>query len=320
MNRLIKTIDCQYIQPGFAASFLVHEGGEAYFVETNTMHAVPLLLEAMRDEGIQRDGVRWIAVTHVHLDHAGGAFALLDECPKATILAHLRAAKHLINPDKLLTSAKKVYGEEAFDRLYGDIQPVPADRVRILDDGEEILFQGSKLKCIYTRGHANHHFCLFDPILGGIFTGDSFGLAYPGLQRNGLFIFPSTSPTDFDPTAARETLDMILSCGANRAFLTHFGELRDLSAAREQLLEHLKFSENLYGEAKSGKEDFEVLRNRFEAELKNNFAELAKRAGLTLTSEDWQMVETDLRLNADGIAFAGIKARPEQPAWQIWLI
>ncbi|MGD0842834.1 MAG: MBL fold metallo-hydrolase [Geobacteraceae bacterium] len=312
MNRRIRTIDCQYIQPGFAASFLVHEEGEAYFVETNTFHAVPLLLGALKDEGIKCEGVRWIAVTHVHLDHAGGTFALLEACPEAMVVAHPRAAKHLIDPGKLVASAKRVYGEEEFERLYGDIQPVPADRVRILEDGEELPFHGSKLNCIFTRGHANHHFCLLDPVLEGIFTGDSFGLAYPGLQRNGLFIFPSTSPTDFDPTAAKETLDMILFSGANRAFLTHFGELRDLSTAREQLFEHLNFSESLYGEARGGKEEFEVLRSRFEGELRKNFAELASRVGLRLTSEDWRMVETDLRLNADGIAFAGIKARPEQ--------
>lgn len=312
MNRRIRTIDCHYIHPGFAASFLVHEEGEAYFVETNTLHAVPLLLKALNEEGIEREGVRWIAVTHVHLDHAGGAFALLEACPEAMILAHPRAAKHLIDPTKLVASAKKVYGEEAFARLYGDIQPVPANRILIVQDGEELPFHGSKLHCIYTRGHANHHFCLFDPVLAGIFTGDSFGLSYPVLQRNGLFIFPSTSPTDFDPTAAKETLDLILASGANRAFLTHFGELRDMNAAGAQLLEHLNFSECLYDEAKSGKEEFEVLRIRFVAELRNNFTNLASRAGLTLTPEDWRMVETDLRLNADGIAFAGIKARPEQ--------
>jgi glyoxylase-like metal-dependent hydrolase (beta-lactamase superfamily II) len=312
MERRIRTIDCHYIQPGFAASFLVHEEGEAYFVETNTFHAVHLMLKALGEEGIEREGVRWIAITHVHLDHAGGAFALLDACPEAMVVAHPRAAKHLIDPGKLVASAKIVYGEEAFERLYGDIQPVPADRVRILEDGEELPFHGSKLHCIYTRGHANHHFCLLDPVLDGIFTGDSFGLAYPDLQRNGLFVFPSTSPTDFDPTTAKETLDLILASGAKRAFLTHFGELRDLSAAREQLLEHLNLSERLYGEAKSGKEEFDVLRGRFEAELRKNFAKLASRAGLRLTSEDWRMVETDLRLNADGIAFAGIKARPEE--------
>ncbi|HTP65704.1 MAG TPA: MBL fold metallo-hydrolase, partial [Geobacteraceae bacterium] len=158
MNRTIRTIDCQYVRPGFAASFLVHEEGEAYFVETNTSHALPYILEALRKERIACSGVKWIAVTHVHLDHAGGVSALLDACPEATVLAHPRAARHLIDPAKLVASAKVVYGEELFARLYGDVLPVPAERVRTVEDGEEIPFSGSKLRCIHTRGHANHHF------------------------------------------------------------------------------------------------------------------------------------------------------------------
>jgi glyoxylase-like metal-dependent hydrolase (beta-lactamase superfamily II) len=309
MIRKIRTIDCHYIQAGVAASFLVHEGGEGYFVEANTYHAVPHLIKALDEEGVGRDRIRWIAVTHVHLDHAGGASALLDECPEALVLAHPRAARHLVDPEKLVTSAKKVYGERVFGELYGDIRPISADRVRIVEDGEEIPFHGGTLRCIYTRGHANHHFCLVDPLLDGIFTGDSFGLAYPALQRNGLFIFPSTSPTDFDPDAALETLDIILNSGVRRVFLTHFGELMAPDSARKQLGEFLDFSGMLYREARKGTEGFDALRNRFEEDLRRFFDKMAARTGLTLTSSDWELLATDLRLNADGIAFAGIRAR-----------
>jgi glyoxylase-like metal-dependent hydrolase (beta-lactamase superfamily II) len=313
MTRQIRTIDCHYIRPGIAASFLVHEDGEGYFVEANTCHALPHLLKALEEEGVGRDKVRWIAVTHAHLDHAGGAFALLDACPQAKVLAHPRAARHLIDPDKLVSSAKKVYGERAFAELYGDIRPIPAERVRIVEDGEEIPFKGGSLRCIYTRGHANHHFCLVDPVLDGIFTGDSFGLAYPVLQRNGLFIFPSSSPTDFDPGAALETLDKIGNAGVLRVFLTHFGELKETDAARSQLREILELSGILYREANDGTEGFETLASRFEAELKRIFAEVAARTGLLLTDDDWELLATDLRLNAEGIAFAGIRARGEKP-------
>ncbi len=313
MQRTIRTIDCHYIRPRFAASFLVHEGGEAYFVEANTAHALPYLLGALRAEGIDRKQVKWIAVTHVHLDHAGGVAALLDACPEAVVLAHPRAVKHLVDPGKLIASAQFVYGEELFAELYGDVLPVPEERIRAVEDGEEIPFRGSNLRCIHTRGHANHHFCLIDPVLDGIFTGDSFGLAYPALQRKGLFIFPSSSPTDFDPQAALDTVERIVTSGVKRAFLTHFGEVRDLHTARMQLDEQLLFAGRLYGEAVAGNEEFETLRVRFAAALRENFALMAANAGLNLTDEDLRMMETDLRLNADGIAFAGIRAREESP-------
>jgi glyoxylase-like metal-dependent hydrolase (beta-lactamase superfamily II) len=309
MDRQIRTIDCHYIRTGIAASFLVHEDGEGYFVEANTCHALPHLLHALEEEGVGRDKVKWIAVTHAHLDHAGGAFALLDACPAAKVLAHPRAARHLIDPEKLLSSAKKVYGERAFAELYGDIRPIPAERVRIVADGDEIPFRGGTLRCIHTRGHANHHFCLVDPVLDGIFSGDSFGLAYPALQRNGLFIFPSSSPTDFDPDAALETLDRIVDSGVRRVFLTHFGELKEMAAARGQLREFLEFSAKLYGEAVGGTEGFEALASRFEGDLRIIFENVAARAGLILTGGDWDLLATDLRLNAEGIAFAGIRAR-----------
>ena len=311
MNRHIRTIDCHYIREGIAASFLVHEDGEGYFVEANTFHAVPRLLKALEEEGIACAKVRWIAVTHVHLDHAGGAFALLEACPEAVVLAHPRAARHLIDPEKLVSSAKKVYGEKVFSELYGEIRPIPADRVRIVEDGEEISFRGSRLRCIHTRGHANHHFCLVDPVLDGIFTGDSFGLAYPALQRRGLFIFPSSSPTDFDPQAAKESLETIVNSGAKRVFLTHFGELTDPKAASLQLGEFLDFSAKLYDEAREGIEGFEALRARLEGELREFFSEMAARIGLSLTRDDWNLLATDLRLNADGIAFAGVRSRLE---------
>jgi glyoxylase-like metal-dependent hydrolase (beta-lactamase superfamily II) len=181
-----------------------------------------------------------------------------------------------------------------------------------VENGEEIPFHGSTLRCIHTRGHANHHFCLVDPVLKGIFTGDSFGLAYPALQRNGLFIFPSSSPTDFDPEAALETLETVIKSGAERVFLTHFGELTDLSTASGQLGEFLELSSRLYHEARSCDEGFEVLSKRFEGVLRELFAKVAGRVGLSLTWEDWDLLATDLRLNADGIAFAGIRAREEK--------
>ena len=215
----IRTIDCDYMRrEGFAAAYLMREGERAAFVETNTNHALPKLLSALEAEGLDPEAVEYVIITHVHLDHAGGASALMQACPNATLLAHPRAAPHVIDPAKLVKSAKAVYGEREFSEMYGDIRPVPEARVRSMADGETLAFGERTLTFLHTRGHANHHFCVLDTGSNGIFTGDSFGLVYPGLQQGGLFAIPSTSPTDFDAAAAKQSLDRILDTGAIAPF------------------------------------------------------------------------------------------------------
>src|SRR5689334_19071829 len=122
------TIDCQYLYPEFAAAYLVIEGQEALFIENNTAHATPLLIQALKKEGLELNQVKYLIVTHIHLDHSGGSYSLLNACPNATLLAHPRAAPHLIDPSKLIKSAKKVYGEAAFEELYGEVKPIAAER------------------------------------------------------------------------------------------------------------------------------------------------------------------------------------------------
>src|SRR5690606_13064670 len=205
--RDVRTIDSGYMgQRGVAAAFLVHDAGEAAFVETSTALAAPRMLRALEEEGLRPEQVRYVVITHVHLDHAGGASALMRACPEATLLAHPRAARHAIDPSRLVASATAVYGEARFRELYGAIEPIPAQRVRAVDDGEVLPLGRRELSFLHTRGHANHHFVVHDRAAGGVFTGDAFGIGYPALQTDGRFVFPSTSPTDFDPVAARESL------------------------------------------------------------------------------------------------------------------
>src|SRR5262245_32932848 len=117
--RSVVTIDCDYIRPRFAAAYLRVAGDEAAFVETDTAHAAPKLLAALAEQGLSPEAVRWVIVTHVHLDHAGGAGAVMRACPNATLLAHPRAARHLVDPSKLTASAIQVYGDARFRDLYG---------------------------------------------------------------------------------------------------------------------------------------------------------------------------------------------------------
>lgn len=313
-RRRVVTIDCEYLRPRFAAAYLLVDdsadsGPEAAFVDNNTAHSVPLLLKALHAEGLSPEQVRYIIITHVHLDHAGGTSELMKACPRATLLAHPRAARHMIDPSKLVASARRVYGEDAFTRLYGAISPVPETRVRTVEDEERIPFAGGPpLRFFHTRGHANHHFCIDDPATHSVFTGDSFGLAYPVLQRNGLFIFPSTSPTDFHHDEAVKSLERIVATGARQALLTHYGAVTDLTMAARQLREHLAFSQRTLEEASrtglTGAELDSFCMDRH----RSFFREFARSKGLDLSEEDWDLLKLDLELNAQGVAYAATRA------------
>ena len=296
----VLTLDCGYLQPQFAAAFLLVENGRATFIENNTAHSVPILLQALKSNGLAPSDVDFIIITHVHLDHAGGTSALLEACPKATVLAHPRAAPHLIDPVKLIGSAEKVYGKDRFKELYGEIKPIESTRIRVMEDGEILSWGSRKLTFIYTRGHANHHFCVLDSGSESVFTGDSFGLAYPALQKEGLFIFPSTSPTDYEPTEARNTVKKIAGLGVKRAYLTHFGEVSDIEAAASQLLLHLEASEGVL---------LEAVNSPLEADDLSRFCLGKLREYYSQYGQNSPLLDLDLELNGAGIAHTAQKNR-----------
>lgn len=307
MESRLLTIDSGYVKPGFAACYLRVQGDEAAFVETNTSHAVPKLLDALREAGLAPEQVRWIVVTHVHLDHAGGAASLLAHCPNATIVAHPRAARHLVDPSRLVSSARAVYGDEVFEKLYGAIPPAPAERVRAVEDEEVLELGGAPLRFLHVRGHANHHFAVHDPERETVYTGDAFGLAYPYLQRAGRFVFASTSPTDFDGPEAKKSVDRILGLGTKTACLTHFGELDELETMGAQLHDWLDFSQALF--ERIGELPPEKREEVAYAALTEKMENAAKARGLTLSAEDWDLLSLDMRLNAQGLAFAAGRRR-----------
>lgn len=305
-SRLV-TLDCDYVQPQLAASYLRVQDGEAAFLETGTSRNAAKLLDALAAEGLSRDDVRYVIVTHVHLDHAGGASALMNALPRATLLAHPRAARHLIDPSKLVASARTVYGAERFDALYGAIDPIEASRVRALDDGAEVPFGSASLRVVHTRGHANHHFVVVDPAASAVYTGDTFGLAYPRLQRAGRFAFPSTSPTDFDAAEARSSIERVRTMGMTRACLTHFGEVTDLDVVAAQLTRWIDLSEALMNDAvKLTPAEAE---GWIRARLLDAVDEAVSAIGLSLDAGDRALLDFDLDLNAQGLAYAASKKR-----------
>ncbi|MEM1414015.1 MAG: MBL fold metallo-hydrolase [Myxococcota bacterium] len=310
-TRAVHTIDTHYAgEDRHTAAYLVVDGERAAFVETNTNAAVPRLLETLAAAGRAPEDVDYVIITHIHLDHAGGAGALLQQCPNATLLAHPRAAKHAIDPAKIIKGASAVYGAEAFAELYGTIVPAPAERVRAMEDGETLAWQGGTWTFLHTRGHANHHFCIHDDRADCIFTGDSFGLVYPDLQREGEapFAVASTTPTDFDPVAARATLERLLAVGAGTVYPTHFDGWTDLEGIARTVDAQLVRYGALLDAADASGDEGEALDARCAEGAKAIFRDLLGEHGLD-EPRTWELLRLDVELNGQGVAAAVRKAR-----------
>lgn len=297
------TIDTEYADlKQVASAYLIEEEGHGIVVETNTTHAIPKILSVMDNQNVSPSNLDYIIVTHVHLDHAGGAWALLESCPNAVLLAHPKTAKHLIDPSLLIKSATAVYGKENFQKLYGEIKPIPKERVRVMEDGEFLDWKGHSFEFIYTKGHANHHFCIYDKKLNGVFTGDSFGISYPHLENGKSFIFPTTTPTDFDAKEAIHSIDLILGTGASVCYLTHFGVIQNLKQCAEDLKIGLHLCQNAILELKQVPKEnrLSFMGKQVELMIKN----LANRNAVILTEKDWSLLRLDVNLNAQGLVYA----------------
>lgn len=305
------TIDCQYQYPRFAGAFLKTCGHSSVFIENNTSRAVKVLLDNLNRTGGNLEKVEWIIVTHAHLDHAGGTSKLLKSCPNAKVVAHPKTAKTLIDPSRLIEGAKRVYGELEFSRLYGEIFPVPEDRVWVVKDGEKLKWRGGTLQFLYTLGHASHHLCVWEEETKSVFTGDAFGVCYPAILGKHIFHFPSTSPVDFDYDEACKSIDRILETGAETAYLTHFGAVTELQTRARELKTHLEFHQSLIETAKAQKVPDEEVLKLFESRVDAYFEKCLRDRGIEKTEEVWELLKLDRKLNAAGLAHRLLKDRKQ---------
>jgi len=305
----VVTIDCNYIAPQYAAAYLIIEGDRAAFVDNNTVFAVPLLMAALEAHSLRPEQVDYAIVTHIHLDHAGGTSALLERCPNAIAVVHPRGARHLVDPSRLVASAAAFYGEETFRKRYGTIGPADADRVRAVEDGERLDLAGRTFTFLHTLGHARHHMCIHDSGANAVFTGDSFGLAFPVMQGGVKpFLMASSAPTDFDPVEARKSVERILNTGAERAYLTHFGGVEPVDKAAEQVLRSIDSMERIMNEAAAANLTGDELTAFCEEAVRKTFVDHATDCGVDLTDEAWRILEYEVFLNSRGIAHAVSKS------------
>jgi glyoxylase-like metal-dependent hydrolase (beta-lactamase superfamily II) len=232
----ITAVDTEYIRPGLAAAHIIQHGGAAAFVDVGTNYSVPHLLAALQELHISPEAVAYVFITHVHLDHAGGAGLLLRSLPAAQVVAHPRGAPHLIDPAKLIAASKAVYGEDRYRQLYGDLVPIDAGRVITTADQQQLALQGRPFQVLHTPGHALHHYCLVDLEHHNLFTGDTLGLSYREMDTaQGAFGVPTTTPTQFDPDQLIASIDRLMATDPRAAYLMHYSRVTDLPAIAASL-------------------------------------------------------------------------------------
>jgi glyoxylase-like metal-dependent hydrolase (beta-lactamase superfamily II) len=237
----VSCIDIMLKRPGLASCYLIQQGAKAGFIDTGTANSVPQLLDVVKRKRIRQDDVLYIMPTHAHLDHAGGAGQLMQSFPKAKLLVHPRGARHMIDTSKLQAGSETVYGAENFSEMFGELLAVDPARVIEVHDRFTLDFNGRVLQFLDTPGHARHHYCIYDAQSKGVFTGDTFGASYPELN-NGIrrFIFPPTTPVQFDPPVWKQTIEKLMSLEPQRVYVTHFGMYtnpEELSLALQQSID-----------------------------------------------------------------------------------
>ena len=304
----IAAIDAEYLYPGHAAAHLIVDQGRAAFVDVGTNDSVRYLLAALEELGIGREAVDYLLLTHVHLDHAGGAGTLMRALPNARAVLHPRGAPHMIDPSRLIAGSKAVYGEERFTRLYGELVAIPRERVHVVADGERLALGGRTLELIHVPGHALHHYAVVDAAHASIFSGDTFGISYRALDTpRGAFITPSTVPTQFNPGQHLESIDRMLSYRPESVYLMHFSRVTGVPRLGELLKDQIReLSEIARRHARASDRSA-----RIRADMLALWIALARREGSTLTDAQLQSaLAGDLELNTQGL-IAWLDRTPE---------
>jgi glyoxylase-like metal-dependent hydrolase (beta-lactamase superfamily II) len=219
---------------GITAGYLIRSSRPC-LVETGTSTSAPVVRTALASLGIDSADLATVVVTHIHLDHAGGVGDIAAMYPSAEVVVHEKGARHLADPTRLMASARMVYGD-ALDVLFGELSPVPASRLRTLDDvGTVDLGDGRRLESYYSPGHARHHVGLLDSLSGDLYVGDAAGVYVPETGD----LRPATPPPDFDLEVALASIGKFASLGPSRLLFSHYGPVSDVPATLERSAEEI---------------------------------------------------------------------------------
>lgn len=298
----IIAFDAGYVRPILAAIHMIVDSGRVALVDTGSNDSLPNVLAALDKVGLNRDAVDYILLTHIHLDHAGGAGTLMREFPNARLVVHPRGSRHMAEPSKLVAGVTAVYGAAYVDKVYGEILPIPAERIIEAHDGLTLPLGGRELLCIDTPGHAKHHICAVDRKTNGIFTGDMFGLSYRETDVDGrMFIFPTTTPTQFDPAEMHASIDRLMQFQPATMYLTHYGQVTDLPAKAADLHRRL---DALVAIAETHAAAGETRHDRIKQGITDYLIGELRAHGCTLPEARLlDILATDLELNTQGLTF-----------------
>jgi len=237
------------------AGFLI-DGDQPALVETGSQTSAPAVMDALEAAGVGADDLRWLIVTHIHLDHAGAVGDLAAAYPRAKVVVHERGVRHLADPSRLIDSAARVYGR-LLDGLYGRMLPVSEDRLVSVGDGHRVDLGGDRhLVMVDSPGHAKHHHAVLDEATGTLLVGDAAGVQLPDIG----VLRPATPPPDFDLEQAVASLHRFAELRPERLVLTHYGPVADaqatLAEAEEMLHRWVAVAEDVFAKsAQAGVDD-----------------------------------------------------------------
>jgi glyoxylase-like metal-dependent hydrolase (beta-lactamase superfamily II) len=257
LNKHLYLIDLEPVGiESFIGSYVLKGSDSTAIVETGPTVSIPNLLSGLKKIHIKNEDVGYVAVSHIHIDHAGGAGTLLQHLPNAKLLVHAKGAPHMINPERLWEASKLVLGEVAL--IYQEIQPVPANRIITPLDGTVIeLGRGVQFKVLETLGHASHHLAYFENRSMGIFQGDAAGIYIPQLRAT----IPTT-PAPFHLETTLASLQKIAGMKPKWLFYTHFGPVANAINHLEVYAKQLRLWESTISEAMNEGASLEIMYER----------------------------------------------------------
>jgi glyoxylase-like metal-dependent hydrolase (beta-lactamase superfamily II) len=295
-------LDAGYVRPLLAAIHLVVDAGRVAVIDTGSNAALPSVLRALAELALGVDAVDYVILTHIHLDHAGGAGAMMGAFPNAKLVVHPRGVRHMVNPARLMAATEEVYGRELARSLYGELVPVAAERVVATTDGLTLSIGGRRLVCYDAPGHAKHHVVIHDSQAAAVFTGDTFGLSYREMDVGGrAFVFPTTTPSQFEPDELRRSVERILALQPEAVYLTHFSRIAPPEPLAADLLRRLERLVAITRSAAIGAR--EAIVPRIATEIADFLLAEARQHGVRLADEEvLALWRNDIDLNAQGLA------------------